>query len=233
MSALRHRYRPSSLLGMLGVLLAGAGCDADPAPTTNLEYMPDMVASVAYDSFAPNPVTRDGRTLMAPPAGTIPRGYRPLHFGPGPEEAARAARELTNPIADVPAATERGRVAFQRWCSPCHGHEGLGDGLVATRFPRPPSLTAPHARGLADGQLFHIVTFGQGLMPPYGQLVTQDDRWKIARYLRQLQAGEATGAPAAAAAPAAPAAAAAAPAVPAAAAPATAPGSAPAPEKKP
>jgi len=228
--ALRHRYRPSSLLGMLGVLLAGAGCDADPAPTTNLEYMPDMVASVAYDSFAPNPVTRDGRTLMAPPAGTIPRGYRPLHFGPGPEEAARAARELTNPIPDVPAATERGRVAFQRWCSPCHGHEGLGDGLVATRFPRPPSLTAPHARGLADGQLFHIVTFGQGLMPPYGQLVTQDDRWKIARYLRQLQAGEVTAAGVTANA-AVPATAPAAATVPAAAAgPVPAPASAP--EKK-
>ena len=84
MSAVR-RYRPSWLLSiLLAVPLSAAGCDADPAPSTNLEYMPDMVASVAYDSFAPNPVTRDGRTLMAPPAGTIPRGYRPLHFGPGP-----------------------------------------------------------------------------------------------------------------------------------------------------
>jgi len=182
---------PSALMLSMTVLLA-AGCEPDPAPVTNLEYMPDMVGSLAYDSFAPNPVTRDGKTSMAPPAGTIPRGYRPVHFGPGPAEAARAARELTNPIADVPAATERGRVAFQRWCSPCHGHEGLGDGLVATRFPRPPSLTAAHARGLPDGQLFHIITFGQGLMPPYGQLVMQDDRWKIARYLRQLQAGEVT-----------------------------------------
>ncbi len=183
---------PRAMRALLVVALLagplGAGCEEDPAPETNLEYMPDMVASVAYDSFAPNPNTRDGRTLMAPPAGTIPRGYQPLHFVAGPAEATRAGRELTNPVPDCDAARQRGGVGFQRWCSPCHGHEGLGDGLVALRFPRPPSLVAPHAKGLPDGQIFHIVTFGQGLMPPYGQQIVQEDRWKIARYVRQLQA---------------------------------------------
>ena len=34
------------------------------APTRRgYEYMPDMVYSLAYDSFAPNPNTRDGLTL--------------------------------------------------------------------------------------------------------------------------------------------------------------------------
>ncbi len=196
------RRRPSDL----GVAVAFAvvawgatlaGCDDDPT-VTNLEYMPDMVSSVAYDSFAPNPVTRDGRTLMAPPAGTVPRGYAPLHFSAGTAEAARAGRELTNPIADGPFVRQRGEVAFQRWCSPCHGHEGLGDGLVAKRFPRPPSLAADHARALPDGQIFHIVSFGQGVMPAYGQQIVQEDRWKILRFVRQLQV---TAAPVATAAP--------------------------------
>ena len=41
----------------LAVIAWGAalsGCDDDPT-VANLEYMPDMVSSVAYDSFAPNP----------------------------------------------------------------------------------------------------------------------------------------------------------------------------------
>jgi len=147
-----------------------------------------MVSSVAYDSFAANPNTRDGRTLMAPPAGTIPRGYQPLHFDPGPAEAARAGRELHNPLPQNEAVLRRGATGFERWCSPCHGHEGQGDGLVALRFPRPPSLLAPHARGLAEGQMFHIVSFGQGVMPAYGQQVVQEDRWKIVAYLRSMQA---------------------------------------------
>jgi mono/diheme cytochrome c family protein len=46
---------------------------------------------------------------------------------------------------------------------------------------------AEHARGLADGQIFHIVTHGQGLMPAHGSQVAQEDRWKIVHYIRSLQ----------------------------------------------
>ena len=38
----------------------------------NIEFMPDMAHAVPYESFAPNPVFRDGKTLQTPPAGTIP-----------------------------------------------------------------------------------------------------------------------------------------------------------------
>jgi mono/diheme cytochrome c family protein len=168
------------------LVLSPPSCDDDPT-VPNREYMPDMVSSVAFDTFAENPNTPDRRTLMAPPKGAVPRGFQPLHFSPGPDEAARAGRELTNPIPDGPLVRQRGEVAFQRWCSPCHGHEGLGDGLVGRKFPRPPSLTADHARGLPDGRIFHIISFGQGVMPAYGQQVVQRDRWMIERYLRQLQ----------------------------------------------
>ena len=163
-----------------------ASCDDESK--TNFEYMPDMVSSIAYDAYARNPNTADGRTLMKPPVGTVPRGYTPVLYGPGPDEAARAGRELTNPWPDTELTRRRGEVAFQRWCAPCHGKEGAGDGPVTRKFPRPPSLTAPHARGLADGQLFHVITFGQGVMPAYGQAVMAEDRWKIVRALRALQA---------------------------------------------
>jgi mono/diheme cytochrome c family protein len=179
--------KPVPVLLLLVVAAPLAACDDDPTQP-NFEYMPDMVSSVAFDSFDPNPVTADGRTLMRPPEGTIPRGYQPLHYGPGPAEALRAGRELVNPLPDSDLVRARGEIGFQRWCSPCHGHEGLGDGLVARKFPRPPPLTADHARGLPDGQIFHIVSFGQGVMPSYGQQVVAADRWKIVRYLRKLQA---------------------------------------------
>ena len=196
-----RRSQIAYALFMVAALMVA--CDDDPT-RPNFEYMPDMVSSQAYDTFDPNPLTPDGRTLMKPPVGTIPRGYQPLHYAAGPTEATRAGRELTNPLPDTDVVRARGEVGFQRWCSPCHGHEGLGDGLVARKFPRPPPLGAAHARALPDGQLFHIVTFGQGVMPAYGQQVVAEDRWKIVRYLRRLQAGAgpvATAAPA----PAAPA----------------------------
>lgn len=174
------------LWGAAAVALLGA-CDERDVSKPNFEYAPDMVSSVAYDAFAPNPNTPDGKTLMLPAKGSIPRNYQPFHYGPGPEEATRAARELTNPYPASAEASERGKVAFLRYCSHCHGTGGLGDGPVTSRFPRPPSLLADHAKGLADGQVFHIITHGQGLMPAHGSQVSPEDRWKIVHHLRAMQ----------------------------------------------
>ncbi|ATB49698.1 c-type cytochrome [Corallococcus macrosporus] len=173
-------------LGVVVVSLAFTGCEQDET-RPNFEYAPDMVSSVPYDTFAANPVTVDGKTLLAPVKGTVPRGHQPLHLAAGPEEAARAGRELQNPYPASPEVLARGKVAFSRYCGPCHGAEGLGDGLVTARFPMPPSLLAEHAKQLPDGQVFHIITHGQGLMPAHGSQVAPEDRWKIVHYVRTLQ----------------------------------------------
>src|SRR5262249_43352706 len=73
------------------VIVAAAGCGAS-AQRRAFEYMPDMARDPAYKAFAPNPVTRDGLTLQRPVAGTIARGYQPVHYGPGEDEAARRSR---------------------------------------------------------------------------------------------------------------------------------------------
>jgi mono/diheme cytochrome c family protein len=175
-----------------------AGCNMDKTQP-NREYSPDMVSSVPFDAFAPNPNTRDGRTLLTPPEGTIHRTQVVLHYGPGPIDAERAAKELKNPYVPSHDVLARGKVAFERWCTPCHDKRGLGQGLVTnrpeatppvlTRFPNPPSLVADHAKGLADGQIFHIISFGQGVMPAHGSQVPAEDRWKIAHHIRTLQGG--------------------------------------------
>lgn len=162
------------------------GCEQD-VTQPNYEFAPDMVSSQAYDSFAGNPNTPDGKTLLEPAVGSIPRGVTPLHFGPGFTEAQRAGRELTNPVNLTPQSLARGEVAFNRYCSPCHATTGAGQGPVTIRFPNPPSLLAEHARGLPDGQLFHIITFGQGVMPAHGSQVAVDDRWRITQWVRRLQ----------------------------------------------
>ncbi len=173
--------------GLLAVL--AAGCTGEGATQTNLEYLPEMIDSVPYDSFSPNPNTRDGRTLIAPPKGAIPRGFSPLHYGPGPDEAARAGRELADPLPVTAENTSRGQVLFKRFCTPCHGPSGAGDGPVIPAFPAPPPLTADHAKKMPDGQIFHVIGFGQGLMPPHGPQIAQRDRWAIVQFVRSLQGG--------------------------------------------
>ncbi len=169
-----------------GFAVALAACDGDPT-LPRREFLPDMVASVPYDSFAANPNTRDGKTLQLPPAGAIARGVTPFHYGSTLQEAERAGRELVSPIPPSLEAAARGQAAFMAYCSHCHGPAGLGDGPVIPRFPPPPSLVAEHARLLPDGRIFHVITRGQGLMPAHGGQVVPADRWKIVQHLRAMQ----------------------------------------------
>lgn len=160
----------------------------DPA-RRNIEVLPNMAASVAYDSFSPNPNFADHKTLREPVGGTVVRGYMPLHYAATPADALRAGRELVSPIHNNDSrALARGAVVYGNYCEPCHGPAGKGDGIVAQRgFPAPPSLLAPHARKLPDGQIFHILTFGQNTMPSYASQIERADRWAAIAWVRSLQ----------------------------------------------
>jgi mono/diheme cytochrome c family protein len=150
--------------------------------------MPDMARSLPYDSFAPNPVTRDGKTLMAPVAGTVPRGFEPFHYDATPEDAARAGRELHSPLAADDATLGRGKALFETFCAVCHGARGLGDGPLTGRIPNPPAYTSERVRGMAPGQIFHVITRGSGRMPSYAAQITPAERWSIVAWVETLRA---------------------------------------------
>jgi mono/diheme cytochrome c family protein len=191
----------------------------------NIEAMPEMGYSPAYDTFAPNPNFPDGKTLQLPEPGTIPRGRLPLHYGPSLEDAVRAGAELHNPfsagpplfaastvallaspqgqgplvavsafvpvrnfpIAD-PRARERGAFLFRNYCQMCHGPEGKGDGpMLQHGIPPSASLLADNAVQMKDGQLFHVLTYGQRNMSSHAAQMSREDRWKVILHVRALQ----------------------------------------------
>lgn len=173
------------LLGLIAVNWAGQRDYRQP----NVEFMPNMVKSIPYDTFAANPNFADGKTLQPPVPGTIPYNAMPLPYQATTQDAVRAGIELANPFAATDAvAVDRGAVLFQRFCLPCHGPTGAGDGIVAKRgFPPPPALAADNARAMRDGQLYHLMAYGQGNMPSYAAQISADDRWRIVLRVRQLQ----------------------------------------------
>ena len=79
---------------------------------------------------------------------------------------------------------------YENVCVVCHGPGGQGDGPIVGRFPNPPSLTSERAQALGDGQIVHIVTYGQGLMPSHAAQILLEDRYKLALHLRVLQGGQ-------------------------------------------
>jgi mono/diheme cytochrome c family protein len=157
----------------------------------NADFWPEaqMADSPAYDAFAPNPNFPDGLTLRVPPAGTIARGHLPLHYQATPAEALRAGRELTNPFApDDASRLRRGSDVYANFCQVCHGPLGEGNGPVTQRgFPLAASLLADRAVQMKDGQMFHVLTYGQGRMPALAAQLASEDRWSAILHVRVLQ----------------------------------------------
>jgi len=155
----------------------------------NLDVLPEMMYSIPYDAFSANPNYSDGKTLRYPVEGTIPRGFRPVYYEATPEDALRAGEELTNPYAPSnEAARKRGEAVYASFCGHCHGAAGRGDGAVVLRgYPGPPSFILDDTLAKKDGQMFHIISYGQKNMPGHAAQLSREDRWKVIAYIRALQ----------------------------------------------
>lgn len=161
----------------------------------NYVFTPEMVFSIPYDSFSPNPNFKDGKTMQLPVAGTVSRDAPFFDYEATEADALRAGKELTQPWRELGidtdqlmAAKSRGQKVYSTFCLPCHGAVGNGDGPVAkSGFPPPPSLSLEHSLQMSDGQMFHVLTFGQKNMPGYAAQVSVEDRWKAILHVRSIQ----------------------------------------------
>lgn len=93
---------------------------------------------------------------------------------------------------------------FRVNCSVCHGLNGKGDGPIVpfltaknsyyatenngTPYNAPPSLIAARDK-LSQDAMFGIITNGITVMPKFGLLLTQQQRWDIIRYVYDKQHG--------------------------------------------
>ena len=108
---------------------------------------------------------------------------------PKPAEHTIARDDVPQPIPALSAALlERGHERYEIYCSPCHGFQGQGDGMIVKRgFPAPPSLHIERLRSAPTRHFYDVVTDGWGVMYSYADRVAPSDRWAIAAYIRVLQ----------------------------------------------
>jgi mono/diheme cytochrome c family protein len=166
-------------------LLAGCNEASLPVPGFTLEQMNEQPR---YQVWEASPRFADGRAMQPPPEATIAR------------EAIANNPAFTAGMVDgryvdaVPLPLSRqlfadGRRHFEIACAPCHGFDGSGRSIVASkmRLRRPPSLVDEAARALQPGRIFQVVTRGYGLMPPLYDVLSANARWQVVAYLRALQ----------------------------------------------
>ncbi len=150
-------------------------------------YFPDMTYSQAYETYTPNPVFKNGQTLQAPVEGTISREMVPFEYRK--DERELAGKELENPFAPNEENLARGKRQFGIFCIHCHGEKGDGMGFLRTsgKFPYPVrSLLTERVQDKPDGEIYHVITMGFGVMGSHGGQVKPDDRWKIALYVKHV-----------------------------------------------
>jgi len=159
------------------VLVAGAaGCRQD------------MHDAPRYDPLEASTIFAGGASAQPLVDGTVARGHENadelLFTGKvGGVEADLFPFEITRADLDV------GQTRFNTFCAPCHAPSGDGDGMVVQRgYRQPPSLHIDRLRQAPAGQVYDRITNGFGVMPNYRAQISVEDRWRIAAYVRVLQA---------------------------------------------
>jgi Cytochrome C oxidase, cbb3-type, subunit III len=83
---------------------------------------------------------------------------------------------------------ERGQDRYKIFCSPCHGLQGDGNGMIVVRgMKHPPSYHQDRLRQVPNGYVYDVITNGFGAMFGYSAQIPPRDRWAIVAYLRALQ----------------------------------------------
>lgn len=186
--------KASAVLFSATVLIA---CSNEQDP--GLEYAPDMYHSVPlepYSQIDENQFNPGGMNMRQPAPGSVARGMQGYNLYLDEETAEAAGEALENPLEPTVENLAQGKVLYTRFCSPCHGAEGDGQGLVGQKFLGVPSYTAGRVATLPEGHIYYVIVNGRGRMMPHGSQVNPTERWKIVLYVQQLQKGIVDAAPA-------------------------------------
>ena len=166
----------------------------------NRVYMPDMAYSVAYETYADHSKLADSGIFYnnRPVAGTVKRGeevafhYEMLADTTGSYDKSPA---LKNPIDSLDKAqtTEAERL-FLVNCGVCHGPKLDGNGPLykdgsGPYTAKPANLSGSDAKyaAMAEGTMFHSITYGKNMMGSYASQVTPKQRWMIVSYIKSKQ----------------------------------------------
>ena len=169
-SALRHRGPRACAIACALLCFFAFGCRQD------------MARQPKARPLAPSDFFEDGRSERTPVENTVARGSLA-------DEALVVPKDSNEfPLPVTLELLERGRERHDIFCSPCHGLQGDGNGMIAVRgFRHPPTYHQDRLRQAPVGYFFDVVAKGFGAMPDYSAQVSPRDRWAIIAYIRALQ----------------------------------------------
>jgi mono/diheme cytochrome c family protein len=199
-----------SVLMSCGVAAMMLACSAG-GDNPGREYAPNMYHSVAYEPLTQITDTTagawvnslDARTgefynsnrynpfkmnMREPAPNTVKRnaqGWLPYRSSNLPkDQIPGATANLKNPLDSTMYLEADGKFLYETYCKHCHGVKGEADGKVSDKFPGVANLAGGAYDQITEGHIFHVITYGAGLMGSHASQVSPEDRWKIARYVK-------------------------------------------------
>ncbi|GAC1668016.1 MAG: cytochrome c [Candidatus Acidiferrum sp.] len=170
---MRRSFRLTSLLCVAGTILATSGCE---------HLHQDMGSQPKNRPQSPSDFFGDGRSVRPLVENTVARGAL--------DNDALATPKDSNefPLPITPELLARGEERYKIFCTPCHGLQGDGNGMVALRgMKHPPSYHQDRLRQAPNGYFYDVITNGFGQMYNYSAQIPPRDRWAIVAYVRALQ----------------------------------------------
>lgn len=148
----------------------------------------EMEDQARYDPLEVSEFFPDERSARPLAENTVP------HFSLIEDEVVATGRtEDGDLVEDIPLEItkellEEGRINYDVYCSPCHGFDGFGQGMIVRRgFSAPPSFHTMRLRQAPAGHYFDVITNGFGQMFSYAYRIPVRDRWAVVAYIRALQ----------------------------------------------
>lgn len=90
-----------------------------------------------------------------------------------------------NPVPATSGSIALGRELYMANCAVCHGPTGRGDGPQAASLTIRPADFSIHIPYHSDAFFFEVMTRGLGgVMPPFGDRLTEKQRWDILNWLK-------------------------------------------------
>jgi mono/diheme cytochrome c family protein len=101
--------------------------------------------------------------------------------------APASADSLKNPLEVSQEYISKGEELYNMYCFSCHGDTGYGDGPAGGSMGiRPANFHDQRVIKQKDGALFWKLTNGKGNMPPFKEALTEEQRWQLIVFLREL-----------------------------------------------
>ena len=184
------------MISFVGALMSSCKDKREPGRI----YMPDMAYSRAVESYSLLDTTEFtdkeaniGQAIFynrRPVDGTIARGE--LFPYPFANDSAGYAQNASvkNPLAALTSkdSAEASRL-FNINCAICHGANGQASGPLSTsgKIGAVANFTLPKYLQMADGTMFHSITYGIRNMGSYASQLDRKQRWMMVQYIRTLQ----------------------------------------------